>query len=180
MFPFYGVGNFSDPARPPPGTPLRLTDKDTTCSFCHYTHVKARDSILWVGPAVRTCQELAGRSGRVMHLEGSDQRGWGGEAPARLYKYNGNLLQLGKFACSELSPAARITACGKFLSARGNGKSAGGKWLWRMMEKAQSGKKKKLVTSISAIDTFHDGLVSSRPTLLQIVPFVTRNHISAS
>jgi len=51
-------------------------------------------------------------------------KGEGGEALAQLYKYNGNLLQLGNFACSELSLAARITACGKFWSARGNGKSA--------------------------------------------------------
>ena len=54
----------------------------------------------------------------------------------RLYIYNGNLLQVSTFACLELSPAAWISAGGKFLSACGNGKSAGGSSLCQLTEEA--------------------------------------------
>jgi len=46
---------------------------------------------------------------RVMHLEGSNQ-GWGGGDPARLYKYNGNLLQFSTYTPFG-SVASGINSC---------------------------------------------------------------------
>ena len=96
----------------------------------------------------------------------------------RLYIYNGNLLQVSTFACLELSPAAWISAGGKFLSACGNGKSAGGHSLCQRMEEAVERQKEKACYNIRTMDTFHGSLVTSKPRLLQIMSYVTRNHIS--
>lgn len=66
--------------------------------------------------------------------------------PTVLYKYNGNLLQLCTFSVCGLSLAAQISAGGKFLSARGNEKSAGGYSLHQQVEQAVERPKKEFVT----------------------------------
>jgi hypothetical protein len=93
--------------------------------------------------------------------------GGGGGDQARLYKYNGNLLQLCTFSVCGLSPAARISAGGKFLSARGNGKSAGGYSIHQQMEQAVEETKERVCYSVCTMDTFHNSLVTSEPTPLQ-------------
>ena len=96
----------------------------------------------------------------------------------QLYKYNGNLLHPSMFSLWRLSPAVEMSAGGKFLSACGSGKSAGGKPLRRRIDDGVEGQKEKVCYTIDTMDTFHSALVTSKPTLLQIILYLTRSHIS--
>ncbi len=103
-------------------------------------------------------------------------RGWGDQA--QLYIYNGNLLQFSTYTSSEVSPAARISAGGGLLSACENGKSAGRKSFGQRIEEVLQWQIEKACYNISTVDTFHGPLVTSKPTLLQIMLYAPRNHIS--
>ena len=99
-------------------------------------------------------------------------RGRGGGDQPRLYKYNSNLLHLSTLASLKLSPAAWIAAGGKLLSARETKKSAGGKSFFQRVEEVVRRQKEKGCYSICTMDMSHSSLMTSKPTLLQIMPYV--------
>jgi hypothetical protein len=137
--------------------------------------MKVRDSILWAGASRR---ELAERfrepEGRLATTDGTNQAVGGGD-PAQLYKYSGNLLQLGAFACLEFSQATTVTACGQFLSACENKKSAGGHSICQRMRKAVERQIAKPCYSICTACTFHINWVTSEPTSLHDEPSIHDN-----
>jgi hypothetical protein len=102
-------------------------------------------------------------------------RGWGDQT--QLYKYNGNLLQLSTSARLNVLPAARISACGRFLDACGNGKSAGGKLVCQRVKKVADGQKENGCYKYLRYGTFHITCVTSEPSLLQLTSQYSREHI---
>ena len=102
MFPFYGWGSFQIRLARRRAHPCDEQVAAAICSFCLYIHVKVSDSILWVGPAVETWLERGSRN-RKVHLNAKAAiKRRGGEDQARLYIYNGNLLQFSTFASLEV------------------------------------------------------------------------------
>jgi hypothetical protein len=125
-FHFYGWGGFEIRLARRRAHPCDEQGVASTCSFCLYMRTKIRDSILWVGPVVEIYRNGSGVP-ESRSASRPQRSGGGGEDPAQLYKYNGNLLQLSTFASLKLLPAIGITACGNLSSACRNKKSAGGK-----------------------------------------------------
>ena len=71
-----------------------------------------------------------------------------------------------------------LSACGSGKSEGGSGKSAGGKPLCRRIDDGVERQKEKVCYTIGTMDTFHSALVTSKPTLLQIILYLTRSHLS--
>lgn len=136
-----------------------------------------RDSILWWGSR-RMCHDRGQREGRRRHSSKAAIKGRGGEIQCSSINIMEICYSSAPTPGSEVPPAVGISACGRVLSACETRKSAGGKSFCQRPAEGVECQKEKACYSISTIDTFHDRLVTSKPTLLQIVPYVTRNHIS--
>jgi hypothetical protein len=72
-----------------------------------------------------------------------------------------------------------MSAGRKFLFACGNVKSAGGNSLCQPMEVGTERQKENACYNLRIIDAFHDSLVTSKPTPLQIVSYGNANRISS-
>ena len=121
-FRFMGWGGFQIRLARRRAHPCDEQVKPLPVLFDSYMRVKVLDSILWVGPAVGRVVKRGQRWQTGDAAAKAAIRGRGGEDPARLYKYNGNLLHLSTFSLWRLSPAARISAGGKLLVCMRNWK----------------------------------------------------------
>jgi hypothetical protein len=80
------------------------------------------------------------------------------------------LLQLGTFFSLQVLPAVWISAGGKYLSACGNGKSAGRKSFSHRVEEVVERQKEKACYNVRTTGTFYITWVTSEPTRLQDTP----------